>query len=66
MSWFQRLGLGVVFTIAVALTFLTLRRASAGMEASREAAAAPIALSVPVEIIHDGKAPALHEVEVRP
>jgi hypothetical protein len=50
----------------VALTFLAFRRGSTAVGSGREAVAAPIALSVPVEIIRDGEAPALREVEVRP
>ena len=66
MSWFQRLGLAGVFALAVAMTLLAFRRGSAGMESHREVVAAPIALSVPVEIIRDGEAPSMREVEVRP
>lgn len=66
MSWFQRLGLAGVFALAVALTFLAFRRESAAAGSSREGVVAPIALSVPVEIIRDGEAPAIREVEVRP
>ncbi len=63
MAWLSRLGLVVVFCAAVALTFFVFQRDNGAVE---HAGTGPVqvALSVPVEIIHDGEDPSLREIEV--
>lgn len=64
MRFLHPLGVVVIFCAAVCLTLLALRGDGGRGAEAREPV--PVALSVPVEIIHEGEAPSVRRIEVRP
>lgn len=66
MTWLSKLGLAALFCIAVTLTLRVLDPNRGVVPAAPEVVSAPVALSVPVEIIRDGEDPTLRRIEIRP